>query len=64
MDPRVTKALALIEQAAYLASPFRNSGPSVEEAADAVTSMRREADTLLCDAFYAPSLPIAERRQA
>lgn len=59
MDPRVTKALGLLEQAAYLASPFRRSGPSVEEAASTVAAMKREADDLLDEAFYAaPTLKI------
>lgn len=54
MDPRIEKALALTEQAEYLASPFRRTGPSVEEAAPAIKAMRREADDLLDEAFYAP----------
>jgi hypothetical protein len=64
MDPRVTKAKGLLEQAAYLASPHRKSGPSVEEAADSVAQMRREADELLCDAFYFRSLNEGKRERA
>jgi hypothetical protein len=54
MDPRVKKALSLLEQADYLASPFRRSGPSVEEAAASVAAMKKEADDLLDEAFYNP----------
>ena len=53
MDPRVTKAQGLLEQAAYLESPFRRTGPSVEEGREAAQFMRREADALLDEAFYA-----------
>ena len=52
MDPRISKAQELLEQAAYLESPYRKSGPSVEEAASVVADLRRQADSLLCDAFY------------
>lgn len=53
MDPRISKAQGLLEQAEYLSSPHRKSGPSVEEAASVVGDLRRQADELLDEAFYA-----------
>lgn len=57
MDQRINRALGLLEQAEYLESPFRRSGPSVEEGREAARAMRREADELLDDAFYFPRGP-------
>jgi hypothetical protein len=62
MQNLVLRANELNEQATYLESPFRRSGPSVEEAAETIRALRKEADERLCDAFYAVPAKMADKR--
>ena len=50
-----TKIAALYEQAAYLLSPLRRTGPSVHEARDAAEGLRLEAEHLSEELFWEES---------
>ena len=46
MNPTISRIWSLREQAAYLRSPERRSGPSVHEAEQQARALEREADAL------------------
>ena len=48
----IAKISALREQADYLLSPFRKTGPSVHEARETAASLTIEADTLTESFFW------------
>lgn len=52
MNESITRYWALREQANYLRSPLRRSGPSVEEAEEQAAKLDREAETLSESLFY------------
>lgn len=52
MNESITRHWALREQAAYLRSPLRRSGPAASEAEEAAAALEREAEELSESLFY------------
>lgn len=56
LNPSTSETISLIaslrDRAEYLRSPYRNSGPSPEEAEDSAVEAERQADEMSHDLFY------------
>ena len=56
----IAKISALREQADYLLSPFRKTGPSIHEARETAASLTAEADNLTESFFWESALKAQE----